>query len=290
MWNKVLGVGLLSLLTVSCAKRTADKEEAGLLVSVTIEPQRYFVEKIGGERFRVNVVVPAGQSPETYDPTPQQMAVIQESVAYLQIGYVGFEQVWMSSIHENNLRMPIFDLSEGMTWEESGEGHEGHFHEVDPHIWNSFEGARVIARNTLQALKQIDAAHRAEYEANYTELAEDLWAMEATVAERLRSLCGQGFIIYHPTLTYFAREFNLTQLSIEKDGKEPSPAQMQALVKEAKRLKTRFAFIQQEFDTKNVETVAKATGCRTMTIYPLAYDTPAELLRIARILANERVD
>jgi zinc transport system substrate-binding protein len=290
MWNKVLGVGLLSLLIMSCAKRPAGEGKEGVLVSVTIEPQRYFVEKIGGGRFRANVIVPAGQSPETYDPTPQQMAGIQESVAYLQIGYIGFEQVWMASIHENNLRMPIFDLSEGMDWEESGENHEDHFHEVDPHIWNSFEGARIIARNTLQAFKKIDVAHSTEYEANYTKLIEDLWAMEAVVAEKLRSLCGQGFIIYHPTLTYFAREFNLTQLSLEKDGKEPSPVQMKALIKEAKRLKAKFAFIQEEFDTKNVEAVAKATGCRVVTIRPLAYDTPEELLRIARILANEKVN
>ncbi|MDR3129140.1 MAG: zinc ABC transporter substrate-binding protein [Tannerellaceae bacterium] len=288
MWNRVLF--FILLLLPACAKRPTGEAKEPLCVSVTIEPQRFFVEKIGGGRFKANVVVPAGQSPETYDPTPQQMISIQQSAAYLRIGHLGFEQVWMEAIRKNNPGLPVFDLSEGMVWENTGESHAGHSHAADPHIWNSFEGAKIIAYNVLKAFKALDPKHGAAYEANYIKLTDALRNTEATVIKMLQPFEGQSFIIYHPTLTYFAREFHLVQLSVEKEGKEPSPIQMQGLVDQAKRLRARIAFIQEEFDTKNVEAVAQETGCRTVTIRPLSYDCMGELLRVARIFAGENLD
>ena len=123
--------------------------ERSKMVSVTIEPQRYFAERIAGDRFEVNRVVPPGQSPETYDPTPRQMARIGESAAYLRIGPIGFELAWMDKIRENNPDMPVFDLSEGIPAlkepEGSSERHEvtrHHYHAggADPHVWSGIMG------------------------------------------------------------------------------------------------------------------------------------------------------
>ena len=102
---------LMLFLMVGCTSSSTEKEA---LVSVTIEPQRYFVEKIGGADFTVNCVIPSGQSPETYDPTPKQMMRIGQSRAYLRIGYIGFEQAWMKNLEEQNPHMQVFDLSKGM--------------------------------------------------------------------------------------------------------------------------------------------------------------------------------
>ena len=102
-------VGLLCLAACGGKRQKAER-----IISVTIEPQRYFAERIAGEHFAIHCVVPAGQSPETYDPTPQQMVQIGESEAYLRIGSIGFELAWMKAIAENNPQLQIFDLSEGM--------------------------------------------------------------------------------------------------------------------------------------------------------------------------------
>lgn len=276
------------------------------IISVTIEPQRYFAEKIGGDNFKINTVVPEGQSPETYDPTPQQMVQIGQSEAYFQIGYIGFEQAWMESIRRNNPQLKYFDLSEGMAIHASGaeehhhhdhaegeeceeeEHHHGHHHGgVDPHIWSSIEGAQVIAHNILNAYVALDPDNADLYRENYRKVEAEIQDTEKTIGEVLRPVLSRTFIIYHPALTYFAEEFNLTQLCIEMEGKEPSPAQLKELVDTARTHNARVVFVQQEFDQKNAELIAKETNCHLVRINPLAYDWNKEMIHIAKALAHE---
>lgn len=299
------------LLLTSCGRRQLEER----IISVTIEPQRYFAEQIAGDRFMIHCVVPAGQSPETYDPTPQQMVGIGQSEAYLRIGSIGFELAWMEAIQQNNPQMPVFDLSEGMPLlkgeaEEAhtpqhaegehhssaeehahhhgeGEAHHHHHHGgVDPHIWSSVQGARIIAKNTLAALRTLDPLHAEEFEANYQQMIAKIDSTEAVVNGLLRPLTHRAFIIYHPALTYFAAENGLEQLCIEMEGKEPSPSQLKALVKAALSHQAKVVFVQQEFDQKNAELIAQETGCQLTGINPLAYDWSREIIRIAKALAD----
>ena len=285
------------------------RQRAERMISVTIEPQRYFAERIAGEHFAIHCVVPAGQSPETYDPTPQQMVQIGQSEAYLRIGSIGFELAWMKAISENNPNLQIFDLSQGMPLlqgeEEAEEEHEhDHAHEaaaeaehhhhhhggVDPHIWSSIQGARIVAQNTLTALQTLDPTNAETYNANYQQVVALIDSTEAIINTLLKPLAHRSFIIYHPALTYLAAEYELEQLCIEMEGKEPSPAQLKTLVETAQAHHTKVVFVQQEFDQKNAELIAKETGCQLTPINPLAYDWSREMIRIAKALADGEVD
>lgn len=284
---------LLAIVGLSACQ--GKKEGGTRTISVTIEPQRYFAEKIAGDLFQINCVTPAGQSPETYDPTPQQMVQISQSQAYFRIGEIGFEQAWMKNLQSQNPDMVVFDLSEGMELikneeeaHEEGEAHHHHHHgSVDPHIWTSISGARVIAQNTCQAFIKLDPENQEVYRAGYQRLIEEIDSTEAEMKQLLQPLAGTAFIIYHPALTYFAREFGLKQLCIELDGKEPSPAQLKQLLETATQSGAKVVFVQQEFDQKNAELIAKETGCRLVTINPLSYNWHDEMIRLATILAGK---
>lgn len=284
---------LLAIVGLSACQ--GKKEGGTRTISVTIEPQRYFAEKIAGDLFQVYCVTPAGQSPETYDPTPQQMVQISQSQAYFRIGEIGFEQAWMKNLQSQNPDMVVFDLSEGMELvkneeeaHEEGEAHHHHHHGmVDPHIWTSISGARVIAQNTYQAFIKLDPENQEIYQAGYQRLIEEIDSTEAEMKQLLQPLAGTAFIIYHPALTYFAREFGLKQLCIELDGKEPSPAQLKQLLETATQSGAKVVFVQQEFDRKNAELIAKETGCRLVTINPLSYNWHDEMIRLATILAGK---
>lgn len=283
---------LLAIVGLSACQ--GKKEGGTRMISVTIEPQRYFVEKIAGDLFQVYCVTPAGQSPETYDPTPQQMVQISRSQAYFRIGEIGFEQAWMKNLQSQNPDMRVFDLSEGMelikNQEEEHEGKEAHHHHhgsVDPHIWTSISGAKVIAQNTCQALIKLDPENQETYQAGYQRLIGEIDSTAVEMKRLLQPLAGSAFIIYHPTLTYFAREFGLQQLCIELDGKEPSPAQLKRLIETAAQSKAKVVFVQQEFDQKNAELIAKETGCRLVKINPLSYNWHDEMIRLATILAGK---
>lgn len=303
------------LLLAGCGQSKQGEEK---IVSVTIEPQRYFAEKIAGDKFKINCLVPPGQSPETYDPTPQQMIGVGRSAAYLRIGPIGFEQAWMQSIRDNNPSLRVFDLSEGMEFVNEPETHEihegeGHAHGeshaaddraagkvsahththaggIDPHIWNSVGGAKTIAQNTRDAFIALDKDNEAYYRENYDRLAAEIDSTGLAIRDLLAPLTHRTFIIYHPALTYFALENGLTQLCIEMDGKEPSPAQLQKLVETARAEDARVVFIQQEFDQKNAQLIAKETGCRLVRINPLDFDWNKEMIHIAKSLADGQTD
>jgi ABC-type Zn uptake system ZnuABC Zn-binding protein ZnuA/ABC-type lipoprotein release transport system permease subunit len=279
---------LLCLLPAGCSVSQMREQ----CVAVTVEPQRYFAEKIAGDRFDVHTVVPAGQSPETYDPAPHEMVRLSRSRAYFRIGRIGFEQVWMQTIRENNPHLTFFDLSGGIRWiggddtaHEDGAAHTHHHHcKEDPHIWNATTGARVIARNTLQAFVSLDPANEDAYRAGYRQLLREIDETEHLLHAMLDTLTCRTFIIYHPALTYFADEFRLTQLAIESEGKEPSAASMKTLVDRAKEAQVRVVFVQQEFDRKHAEQVAKEIGARVVTINPLDVHWREQMIFIAQSL------
>ncbi|MDD2436739.1 MAG: zinc ABC transporter substrate-binding protein [Massilibacteroides sp.] len=280
------------ILFTACAGRQTEEK----LVSVTIEPQRYFAEKIAGDKFVIHTVVPAGQNPEIYDPTPQQMVKVSKSEAYLRVGHLGLEEVWVSKLLENNSHMKVFDLSEGFSLIEneeeyehehqSGEVYNHAHHGVDPHIWSSVAGAKKMAWNVLYAFIDLDKDNTSYYWENYNRLMSEIEETEQQIARLLESLDNRTFIIYHPALTYFSHEYGLTQLSIEMEGKEPSPAQLKQLIDTARTSGAKVVFIQQEFDQKNAELIAKETNCKLVVINPLAYDWKKEMIHIAQALAD----
>ena len=166
-------------------------------------------------------------------------------------------------------------------------GHHHHHHGgVDPHIWSSIAGAKAIAWNTLNAFIALDPDNTDYFWQNYNKLSDEIDKTDAEIKKLLDPLTDRTFIIYHPALTYFANEFNLTQLCIEMDGKEPSPAQLKQLVETARANNARVVFIQQEFDQKNAELIAGETGCKLTVINPLAYDWSKEMIHIAKALAD----
>lgn len=302
---------LLGLLLGLCG--CTPKGKSLPTVSVTMEPQRFFAGRIAGDRYQIHCVVPVGQSPESYDPTPRQMIELSESVAYLQIGYIGFERAWMPAIREQNPNLPLYDLSKGVALIETAEEeeadedanesaaeadhdhdhhHDHHHHHggVDPHIWNSIGGARQIALNTRNAFQQIDPAHAADYEARYQELLQEIETTRQELDRLLIPLQGTSFIIYHPALTYLAAEYGLHQHCLEMDGKEPSPAQLKRLVDLARSEQVAVVFVQPEFDQKNAEIMAAESGCRLVRINPLNADWSGEMLRIAKALSDGKAD
>ena len=175
-----------------------------------------------------------------------------------------------------------------------GHDHDHHHHHhpggVDPHTWSSISGAKVIAKNTLDAFVSLDPENKEYYQANYEQLTKEIGETEKTVSGLLHSLDNKTFIIYHPALTYLANEYGLTQLCIEMDGKEPSPAQLKELVETAREHNAKVVFIQREFDQKNAELIAKETGCRLIPINPLDYDWSKEMIHIAKSLADGQAD
>ncbi len=274
-----------------CNSRRQNGKNDKPVIMVTIEPLRYFTEAIVGDKFTVVSMVPKGMSPETYDPTPQQMVDLGNSMAYFRIGYIGFEQTWMDRITDNVPHIQVFDTSEGvdLIYEAEYE-HNGHIHigGVEPHIWNSAINAQIIASNILFSLTTFDKDNEAYYMSRFDTLCHFIDRTDYMVHELLETEnSDKSFMIYHPALSYYARDYGLRQISIEENGKEPSPAHMKELIDLCRKENVHTIFVQPEFDTRNAEVIARQTDTRVVPINPLSYHWQEEMLQVARVLSHQ---
>ena len=284
------------LLLAACTGRTSQSgTEEKPVITVTLEPQRYFTEAIAGDKFTVVSMVPKGSSPETYDPVPQQLVSLGDSKAYFRIGYIGFEQTWMDRLMNNTPHIQVFDTSKGIDLilnnDEHDHGHNshaGHIHAVEPHVWNSTGNALIIAGNTYKALSQLDKTNEVYYRNRYDSLCQRIQHTDSLIRRQLSAPeAAKAFMIYHPSLSYFARDYGLHQISIEEGGKEPSPAHLKALIDLCQAEDVRVIFVQPEFDKRNAETIAQQTGTKVIPINPLSYDWEEEMLNVAKALAPQ---
>lgn len=290
--KKIYLLIFLAVLIVGCQSASKKNESDKKILTVTIEPQRYFLDNIVGEAFKVNTLVPPGTSPETYEPAPSVIMELSKSAIYFKVGDLGFENVWTARLAENNPDVLIADCSKGIDLL-NGHAHE-HEHgeqcshsEMDPHTWSSPAAVKIIARNMLDAVVEIDSENAETYRANFNAFISKVEETDSIIRAKLSNTPSKGFIIYHPALGYFAQDYGLHQHSIEFEGKNPSPAQIKELVDIAKAERINTVFVQKGFDMKNAEVVAKEIGADVFEINPLAYEWDVELLRIAEILSRD---
>jgi zinc transport system substrate-binding protein len=263
--------------------------EGRLPVFVSIIPQKYFVEKIGGEFVDVSVMVQPGASPAVYEPKPAQMVALSKAKVYFAVG-VPFEAVWLERIMTANPNLTVVPTEKGIRKRVMREHHhkeEGiatlekrRDHKIkDPHIWLSPPLVMVLARNVLDALCRTDPSHCAAYETNYKRFIIELVELDAEIR---RVFAGQGrgmaFMVFHPAWGYFAEAYGLEQIPIETEGKEPKPAELRELIKHAQRRGIRIIFVQPQFSAKSAKTIAKAIGGEVAYADPLALNW-AENLR-----------
>ncbi len=276
------------LLLAGCVARSGKSDKP--VITVTIEAQRYFAEGVAGDKFAVECLVPKGTSPETYDLTTYQLENLNKSRAYLRIGFIGVEQTWGKRMVENAPKLDVFDTSRGINLIfEAGHSHGNHHHvgSADPHIWNSATNAIILTNNTYQALSTLDPGNEPYYAARRDSLCERIRQTDVAIRKVLASPgTSRSFMIYHPALSYFARDYGLTQIPIEEAGKEPSPAYLKELVDQCRADKVRVIFVQPEFDKSNAEIIARETGAKVVPIDPLNPKWEEEMLQIAQALAK----
>ena len=245
-----------------------EKPAVTVTVTVTISPYKYFVDQIAKGKVDVNVMVSNGNNPETYEPYAQQMMELSKSALYLKVGSIGFEQTWMKKLQDNAPDMKVIDTSVGIKPAKTPGGN------IDPHVWMSCSNARIIASNILKALSELEPKNKAFFEKNYLSLLRIIDKRDSIIKEGFEKNPDlvRKFVIYHPILTYFARDYQLEQLAIEEEGREPSAAQLKSLIERARKEKIKFCLIQAEFANRNTTTFINESHTKPMDINPLQGD------------------
>ena len=301
----VLGLGA----GVSCA--------GALKVFVTLAPQKEFVERLGGDRVQVMVLVPSGADPHTFEPSPGQMKALADASLFFPIG-IPFEKKLIPRIGSLNPQLTIVPMDQGLPKrfltghqhgrEEPGRGEKEHAHEKvkgssrepkasghaphvheegepDPHVWLSPPLVMAMARTTVLALMAADPEDRAGYEARYKQFLSDVAALDLEIHKTFQDAKPpRAFYVFHPSWGYFADAYGLEQVAVESEGKEAKPVHLKEIITSARRAGVKTLFVQPQFSTRSAEMVAKEIGAQLEVIDPLAEKWMDNLRQVSRRL------
>jgi zinc transport system substrate-binding protein len=286
-WRAMLTAILFGLALAPGAGSAGDSQPLPVVVSIL--PQKYFVEKIGGDAVTVSVMVPPGSNPEYYEPKPRQMSELARARVYFALG-VPFEKAWMKKMQATSPAMVVVQTDakiakismEGRHSHETGQaGHDPHG-EADPHVWLAPGPVKIQAAAIRDGLVRAHPAGTVRYEENYNRFVQELDELDAELKGLLAEKSGSEFLVFHPAWGYFAQAYGLKQVAIEAEGKEPKPAQLQAAIAQARQKGIRTIFVQPQHSTKTAATIAKALGGEVVSADPLAGDWPGNLREVAR--------
>lgn len=287
-------LAVAALFTVSCSGRTAAGDNRPE-VTVTILPLKYLVHEITGDDFAIEVLVPSGASPETFEPTPKQYIRLNESQMVFATGLIDFENALLARMEHKER---LVDLSRGVELMAGSCSHDraaearsraaaakGLPHGIDPHIWTSPRELRIMALNAYEAI-MTQYPDSTKYTATYKALDARLRNLDDTCQAMCEASPTKAFVVYHPALTYFARAYGLEQIAVETDGKEPSARELARLIDRAREAKVTALLYQSQFPRSVVEVVARDIGVECREIDPMAENVEQNILDIARTITG----
>ena len=257
---------LIAALFFTATTSVIAKDKVNIFVSIL--PQQNFVQQVGSDYIEVHVMVGPGQNPATYEPTTQQMVALSKADIYFSIG-VPFEKAWLGKIKESNNQLIVIECCESIS------DLDGHFHHdgyTDPHVWTSPRKVMQIVKLIEKSLSEVDNKNSRAYKESSIDYIGELKKLDNMIRSKISYLKKRDLIVSHPSWTYFADEYGLTQTAIEQEGKEIQAKSMVKLIKFAKEKNIKAVFVQTQFNAKAANVIAKEIGANIFELDPLAFN------------------
>lgn len=258
-------------------------------VLVSVAPHKFFVEQIGANTVQVQLLVPAGASSHTYEPTAKQMIAASKAAIWFQIGE-SFETRACQALRSHHPELRVVDLRQGVALITAEEG--GHCCKCCPgsedlHFWLSARQAQIQAQTIATALSQAFPEHATLYQTNLLAFQQNLKELDKKIQIILAPLQNRHIFVSHPAYAYFCRDYALKQYSIEVEGKDPTPQQMTKLLNFARKEKMKAIFIQMQYNNKAAKLVAETLGARLVILDPYSEHYMTSMLEIAHAFAGQ---
>lgn len=252
----LLAVGVLALLG-ACGQKDSGKR----VLAVSVEPQRELLQAIAGDEYEVVTILPPSGDVESFEPSVQTMTSLQKAEAWFKVGNVGFEQALEPKLRENFPNLAVYASAKSVKPVEGTHGHD-----EDPHVWSSIANARLMAASMTAELKRLDPQKAAVYDKNFALLDSSLAVDDSAIRALLADAPQRSFAIWHPSLSYFARDYDLNQIALETDGKETTPRQLRDRLDSLKNTGVKTIFYERAHGSSQAETAAKQLGLRVVEI------------------------
>lgn len=274
----IISVLLFAVVTLKKANLGLISKEEKIGVVVSILPLAEFVEQVGKDKVEVTVIVPPGADPHLFELTPVQLKKISQAQLYVEVGSgLNFELTWMDKIKLIYKDMLICNSSIGITLVDK-----------DPHIWLSPRNAKTMVENISEALIKVDPLSQKYFKKNSIEYINKLDLLDQEIKARLEGVKNRRFISYHPSWGYFAKEYDLIQIAIEDEGKEPSAASLVHIIDQTRAFNISIILVSPQYNIKSAEVVAKEVGAQIIKADPLSMDYINNLRKLAEEIITVR--
>ncbi|MCM1449464.1 MAG: zinc ABC transporter substrate-binding protein [Clostridiales bacterium] len=292
--KKAVNIIFASLLVIlgACGTKSGAKTDKRPVVTVSIAPQAWILEAIAGDSIKINVLLNKGTNPETYEPTVNTIKDAVNSDVVMLSGSLGFEAVLADRIAGNNSNTIIVDTSQGIepiynTHTHSHGNHVHHEDTPDPHTWTSVANARIIAANMTETLKQVDTGNSDYYSHRAAMLDQHLDSLDKAIKHALDTITTRSFLVWHPSLSYFARDYGLEQIVLGNESRETSIQHTRRTIDRTIGSGAKILFVQADYDSNRAETLSNDTGARVFAINPLDADWEKQIKIITDALTQQ---
>lgn len=295
----VILLASLSLLAGCINQEKPDEISSGieknLIVACTIPPQEEFIKAVGGNSVEVLVMVPPGANPHTFEPTPSQISKLETADLYITLGSgIEFENRWMARIRGMFPDLPLVNSSERILLRHEDEHHhegessiDGEEEEAtDPHIWLSIKNSAEMVNTTCTALTELRPLQKEKFRKNRDQYLLRLSYLDTEIQKILTDIPSRTILVYHPSFGYFCQDYNLTQISIEENGREPAAQSLANLIDKAKAEKITLIFTEPEVSTRGAETLAAEINGKIILISTLSGEYLKNMKHIADSIAG----
>jgi len=297
----IIGVIVIILIGAGLFTTINNHQSDKIGVLVTIVPQAEMVEAIGGKYIDVTIMVPAGKSPHSFEPTPEQMIKVAQATAYFKVGSgVEFEISYMDTILEQNSDLEVFDCSKNINVISFNEHYGMKFYNMtdknqnkelgnngtDPHVWTSPINFIKMTEVVYEGLVQIDPEHQTEYYSNYQTYISKLETLNTNISTLLQPYAGKSFMVYHPAWGYFGDTYHLKMIAIEDEGKQPGPAGINAIISQAREQNITVIFVAPQYDTSSAVTIASEIDGKVIFANPLMTNYEETITRLAEDMVS----
>jgi zinc transport system substrate-binding protein len=300
--TKILFLSILTLFisgiiiySIFNAPNPSTNSDDKIVVAASILPQKEFIEKVGGNRVQVIIMVPPGADPHTYEPEPSKLTELSRAKIYFEVGSgIEFELSWMDKIKSLNSQMQIINSSKGIKLisnqenanQSTNQTQNNIENEMDPHVWVSPRNTMQMVENIYQGLVKIDPDHKDYYLKNKENYLKELHDLDQDINQSLEGKKNTMILVYHPAWGYFCRDYGLQQIAIQQNGKEPSAQLITQIIDLSKKNNITAIFVSPQYSTRNAEVIANEIGAEIVVIDPLAPNYIQNMQKVLKAFQN----
>lgn len=284
-------LSVVSILATGCTDGTRKADDGKLNIIVSIPPEKYLVESIGGEHVNVESVMTSDANPESFEPTVAAMLALADADMYIPLGVLDFEKPLIDKLGSNSPDLKIANCIEGVGLlydthgdcsHHSHEVREEHHHDApDPHVWSSAKNMKIMAGNIAEILMNNDSEHADYYAMRRDSLITRIDSIESALSTAIAASDKGSFMVWHPSLSYLANDYGLKQITVGSHAKELSVKQLQERIEDAATSGANLFFVQQEFDSNQAETVNGHINAKIVRLNTMSEDWENEIKKIS---------